>query len=71
MFMPLCVSTAVMRALVTGDSTKAGEARERAAQALAKAQNISVEDARTQVTQYEQQYRQAVDEAKRQSRSRR
>jgi hypothetical protein len=43
---------------------KAQEARERAAQAIAKAQNIPVEQARTQVQQYEQQYRAAVAQAK-------
>ena len=41
------------------------EARERAAQAIAKAQNIPVDQARTQVQQYEQQYRETVDAAKR------
>jgi hypothetical protein len=34
---------------------------------LAKAQNIAVDRARTQVAEYEQQYRQIVDEAKRQA----
>jgi hypothetical protein len=57
-------ATAAIRAVVTGDQAKATEARERAAQALAKAQNIPVEEARTQIQQYEQQYRQAVEEAK-------
>jgi hypothetical protein len=51
-----------MRALVTGDVNQ--NAREKAAQAIAKAQNIPVEEARTQVSQYEQQYRQTVDQAK-------
>jgi hypothetical protein len=55
---------AAMRAAVTGDQLQAAEARERAAQAIARAQNISVEDARRQVQQYEQQYRQVVDQAK-------
>ena len=58
---------AAVRAAITGDQQQAEEARERAAQAIARAQNISVEDARTQVQQYVQQYRQAVDEAKRQA----
>jgi hypothetical protein len=53
-----------MRAAVTGDQLQAAEARERAAQAIARAQNIPVEDARRQVQQYEQQYRQVVDQAK-------
>jgi hypothetical protein len=54
-------------AAIKGDQQQAEEARERAAQAIARAQNISVEDARTQVQHYMQQYRQAVDEAKRQA----
>jgi hypothetical protein len=40
---------AAVRAVVTGDPQEVGEARERAAQVVARAQNISVEDARTQV----------------------
>ena len=55
-----------VRAVVTGDPQQAAEARERAAQVIARAQNISVEDARTQVQQYSQQYRQAADHAKQQ-----
>ncbi len=58
---------AAVRAAVTGDPQQAAEARERAAQVIARAQNISVEDARTQVQQYAQQYRQAVDQAKQQA----
>jgi hypothetical protein len=57
---------AAVRAVVTGDPQQVGEARERAAQVVARAQNISVEDARTQVQQYAHQYRQAVDQAKQQ-----
>jgi hypothetical protein len=51
-------------AAVTGDSLHAGEASERAAQDLARAENIPVETARTQVQGYEQQYRQTVDAAR-------
>jgi len=58
---------AAVRAAVTGDQQQAEEARERAAQAIARVQNISVENARTQVQQYEQQYRQTVDQAKQQA----
>ena len=58
---------AAVRAAITGDQQQAEEARERAAQAIARAQNISVENARTQVQQYEQQYRQTVDRAKQQA----
>jgi cobalamin biosynthesis Mg chelatase CobN len=57
---------AAVRAVVTGDPQQLGEARERAAQVVARAQNISVEDARTQVQHYANQYRQAVDQAKQQ-----
>jgi hypothetical protein len=56
-----------MRAAFTGDQAQAQEARERAAQAMAKAQNIPIDQARNQVQQYEQQFRQAVDTAKRQA----
>jgi hypothetical protein len=60
-------AVASMRAALTGDQQKAQEARERATQALARAQNIPVEEARTQVQQYEQQYRQTVETAKREA----
>lgn len=56
-----------MRAAVTGNEQQAQEARERASQALARAQNIPVEQARTQIQQVEQQYRQTVDQAKQQA----
>ena len=56
-----------MRAALTGDQAQAQDARERAAQALAKAQNIPVEQARTQVAGYEQQYRQTVEQARQQA----
>jgi hypothetical protein len=58
---------AAVKAAVIGEGLQAAESRERAAQALARAENISVENARTQVQQYEQQYRQAVDQAKQQA----
>ena len=60
-------AVAAVRALVTADPQQQQDARERAAQAIAKAQNIPVEQARSNVAQYEQQYRQAVDTAKRQA----
>ena len=60
-------AVAAMRAAVTGDPQQAAQARERAAQAIAHAQNMAVEDARRQVQQYEQQYQQAVDQAKQQA----
>ena len=57
-------AVSAIRAAFTGDQAQAQEARNRAAQALARAQNISEDQARTQVQQYEEQYRQAVDQAK-------
>jgi hypothetical protein len=60
-------AVAAVRAAVSGDDQKAEEARNRAAEALAKAQNISTEQARMQVDQYAQQYRQTVNNAKQQA----
>jgi hypothetical protein len=57
-------AVSAMRAAVTGDQKQAQDARERAAQALAKAQGIPEDEARKQVDQYQQQYRQSVDQAK-------
>jgi len=57
-------AVASVRAAVTGDQAQAQAARDRAAQALAKSQNIPEDQARAQVQQYEQQYRGAVDQAK-------
>jgi hypothetical protein len=57
-------AVAAVRAALTGDPAQVQEARERSAQALARAQNISVDEARAQVTQYEAQYHQSVDQAK-------
>ncbi|RVE82194.1 PhnA-like protein [Sinorhizobium meliloti] len=53
-----------IRALVTGSESEAEAAREKAAQALASARNIPVEEARTQVAQIEEQYTQAVERTK-------
>jgi hypothetical protein len=60
-------AVSAMRAVTTGDPAQAQEARERAAEAIAKAQNIPIEEARTQVQGYEQQYRQRLDQAKQQA----
>jgi hypothetical protein len=60
-------AVAAVRAALTGDQRQAQEARDRAAQAIAQAQNIPVDQARTQVQQYEQQYRQTVDTVKQQA----
>lgn len=53
-----------VRAAITGDQAQAEQARQQAAEALARAQNISVEEARNRVQQYEQQYRQQLEQAK-------
>jgi hypothetical protein len=60
-------AVAAVRAAVTGNPEQAEQARERAAQAISRAQNIPIEQARAQVQQYEQQYRQGVDQAKQQA----
>lgn len=60
-------AVSAVRAAVTGDQAQAQAARDRAAETLARAQNISTEEARAQVTQYEEQYRQTVDRAKQQA----
>lgn len=54
---------AAVQAAFTGNEAQAEQARERAVQALAQAQNISVEQARTQTQQWEEQYRAAVEQA--------
>lgn len=58
---------ASVQAVLTGDPAKADEARSRAADALARAQNIPADQAKSEVAQYEQQYHQAVDAAKAQA----
>ena len=60
-------AVSAVRAAVTADPAQAQDARERAAQALAKAQGVPPDEARAQIARYEQQYRQAVDEAKQQA----
>jgi hypothetical protein len=56
-----------MRALITGNEADANAARQNAAQALATARGIPLEQATQQVTQMEQQYHQAVEQAKQQA----
>ena len=56
-----------VRAAVTGDASQQADAQEKAAQALAKAQSIPIEQARTQVQQYVQQYKDATAKAKEQA----
>jgi hypothetical protein len=58
---------AAVRAAVAGDPQQANEARERATQALARAQNISPDEARGEIERYEQQYRQSIQRAREQS----
>jgi hypothetical protein len=60
-------AVASVRAALTGDQAKAEEARNRAADAIAKAQNIPVDHAKQQVAEYEQQYKDAVAQAKQQA----
>lgn len=55
---------AYIRASVSGDKQAADAARERAIDGLAKTANISPDEARTRLTQADQQYRQTVDTAK-------
>ena len=56
-------ATNAVRALVTGDEAEADAAREQAAQALAAARDIPLDQAQQQVTQMESQYHQTVDRA--------
>jgi len=57
-------AASALRAALTGDPKQTQDARERAAQAIAKSQNVAIDEARAQVARYEQQFRQAVDETK-------
>jgi carbohydrate-binding DOMON domain-containing protein len=54
------VAVAEMRALLTSTPQTASAQRDRAAQALTRAQNITPEQAQAQITQLEQQYRQSI-----------
>ena len=60
-------AVAAVRAALTGSPTQAQEARDRAAEAIASAQNISMEEARAQVQQYEQEYKETVEKAQQQA----
>jgi hypothetical protein len=53
-----------IRQLLTGDASNAEQARQQAAQALAQARNIPLDEASQQVAALEQQYQQTVAEAK-------
>jgi hypothetical protein len=52
-----------IRQLLTGDAANADQARQQAAQTLAQARDIPLEEARQQVAAFEQQYQQTVDQA--------
>jgi hypothetical protein len=56
-----------MRALIMGNEADANAARQNAAQTLAAARNIPLEQATQQVTQMEQQYHQAIERAQQQA----
>lgn len=60
-------AVSAMRAVLTGDQGQAAAARDRAGEALARAQNVPVDQAKAQVAQYEQQFRQATEQAKQQA----
>jgi hypothetical protein len=53
-----------MKAVISGDPSKVAEAKTRAAQALAKAQNVPVDQARAKVDEYEARYRETLATAK-------
>ncbi len=60
-------AVSAMRAAVTGDAAQQKDAQEKAAQALAKAQGIPVDQARTQVADYTKQFNDSVAKAKEQA----
>ncbi|MBO9100247.1 MULTISPECIES: PhnA-like protein [unclassified Rhizobium] len=57
-------AVSAVQAVITGDQAKADDARNRAADAIAKAQNIPVDQAKAQVAQYEATYRTNMEAAK-------
>ena len=57
-------ATTAVRAALTGDPAQQAAANDKAAEALAKAQNISKDEAKAQVDQYQQQYKQTVTKTK-------
>jgi hypothetical protein len=57
-------AVSAMQAVVMGDEATAEDARNRAADAISKAQGIPVDQARTQVDQYEKTYRDNIAAAK-------
>lgn len=61
-------ASSAMSAVLTGDPSRKAEAEDRAANAIARAQNIPVDQAKQQVQNYEQQYQGAVADAREQAR---
>lgn len=57
-------AASAVRAALTGDAAQQQQATDKAADALAKARGIPVDQAKAQVEQYRQQYEQAVAQAK-------
>jgi len=57
-------ATTAIRAALTGDQAQQAAANDKAVEAIAKAQNISQDEAKTQVEQYQQQYKDAVAKTK-------
>ena len=57
-------TAALAKAMVSGDDAQVADAREKVAQALAKQQNIPVDQARARVSSYETQFRDKAAQAK-------
>ena len=57
-------AVAAVRAVLTGDAAQKEQAKSRAADALARAQGISADQAKAQIDDYQKQYEQAVATAK-------
>ncbi len=57
-------AVSAVRAVISGDQAQINDAKSRAADALARAQNIPVEQALTRVDQFEANYRASVEKAK-------
>ncbi|WP_374828346.1 PhnA-like protein [Mycoplana dimorpha] len=60
-------AVSAMRAVTTGDQAQIENAKARAAEALARAQNIPVDQARAKVNEYEASYRAFVEKTKQQA----
>ncbi len=58
------IAVAALRAVISGDQATVEDARSKAATALARAQNIPADQAKAQVMEYEAQYKQSVEVAK-------